>query len=197
MENPAPDLLYAHRAKPYSSDLELRLTARALMAEKGKSQQTYALDKLERIRLSFSPRNTSKLTFLCEVRAMDGSSVKFDNLTWKSMIQTERQDVDFRAFVLALIERTATVNRSVRLEAGIGTLKFNLMRMIGFGLIAALAGATIFSATKASYTVAVGSFGLTVYIALWLRDFLTRNQPRAFTASAVPGNVLPAPPAGA
>lgn len=192
MENPA-DLLYAHRAKPYSSELELRLTDRELIAEKGKSRQAYRLDKLERIRLSFSPRNTSKLTFVCEVRASDGSSVTFDNLNWKSLIETERLDAPFRALVLALIERASRANPKLTLEAGVGPVKFNVMRLIGFGLVGTLVGATVYAAAGGNTVVAFGALALGIYLASWLWDFLSRNQPRAFTADAVPENVLPKP----
>lgn len=192
MENPV-DLLYAHRAKPYSSELELRLTARDLIAEKGKSRQAYRLDKLERIRLSFSPRNTAKLTFVCEVRASDGASVTFDNLNWKSLIETERLDAPFRALVLALIERASRANPKLTLEAGVGPLKFNVMRLVGFALVGTLVGATVYAATKGNTVVAFGALALGIYLARWLWDFLSRNQPRAFTADAVPENVLPKP----
>lgn len=192
MENPV-DLLYAHRAKPYSSELELRLTDRELLAEKGKSRQAYRLDKLERIRLSFSPRNTAKLTFVCEVRASDGASVTFDNLNWKSLIETERLDAPFRALVLALIERASRANPKLTLEAGVGPMKFNVMRLIGFGLVGALIGATVYAAAGGNSFVALGALALGAYLARWLWDFLSRNRPRAFTADAVPENVLPKP----
>lgn len=192
MENPV-DLLYAHRAKPYSSELELRLTDRELIAEKGKSKQAYRLEKLERIRLSFSPRNTAKLTFVCEIRASDGSSVAFDNLNWKSLIETERLDAPFRALVLALIERASRANPKLTLEAGVGPVKFNVMRLVGFALVGTLVGATVYAGAKGNTVVAFGALALGIYLARWLWDFLSRNRPRVFTADAVPDNVLPKP----
>lgn len=191
MENPNTDLRYAHRAKPFSNELELHLTARELTAERGKSRQVFPIGRLERIRLSFTPRNTARLAFTCEVRAEDGKSVKFDNISWKSLIETERHDEEFRTFILALVARAARAKPGTKLEAGIAPLRYRVMQLLGIFIVAALAGAAIFAGSHSSYIVALASLGLTVYLANWLREFLTRNHPRSFTASTVPENVLP------
>lgn len=200
MENPDADLLYSHRAKPYSSDLELRLTRRELQAEKGKSKQAYPLKDIERIRLSYAPRNIVKLAFRCEVRAKDGASVFFENFTWRSLVAIDRQDEDYRRFIAALVQRASTASKDIRLEAGIHPLKFAVTRFFGFGLIAALAVATgyfAFFVSGLANSVHLMYAGLAaavaLYLANWLRDFLTRNQPRVFTADAIPETVLPPP----
>lgn len=191
MENPDTALRYAHRAKPFSNELELHLTERELIAERGKSRQVFPIGRLERIRLSFTPRNTARLAFTCEVRAEDGKSVRFDNISWKSLIETERHDVEFRAFILALVARAAHAKPGVKLEAGIAPLRYQVMRLLGISIVAALAGAAVFAGSHSNYIVALASLGLTVYLANWLREFLTRNRPRSFAASDVPDNILP------
>lgn len=200
MENPDADLLYSHRAKPYSSDLELRLTRRELQAKKGKSKQAYPLKDIERIRLSYAPRNIVKLAFRCEVRAKDGASVFFENFTWRSLVAIDRQDEDYRRFIAALVQRASTASKDIRLEAGIHPLKFAVTRFFGFGLIAALAVATgyfAFFVSGLANSVHLMYAGLAaaaaLYLANWLRDFLTRNQPRVFTADTIPETVLPPP----
>lgn len=196
MAEEQPDLLYAHRAKPFTSPLELRLTSRALEAERGRSNQSYPLGQIERIRLFYSPRNSARDIFVCEVRATDGHSVQFDNLSWLSLVQTERLDQGFRRFVLELIRRAAARNPALKLECGVATLRFRLMQAAGYGLLAALAGSAVFAATRGSTLVALASLGLAVYFGFWLRTFLVRNRPATFTAETVPDRVLPAVTAG-
>lgn len=191
MENPATTSRYAHRAKPFSNELELLLSERELIAERGKSRQVFPIGQIERIRLSFTPRNTARRAFTCEVRAEDGRSVKFDNMSWKSLIETERHDPEYRAFIAMLVERAARARPGVKLEAGIAPLKYRVMQALGFALVAALVGAAIFAGSYSSYIVALASLGLAVYLATWLREFLTRNRPRSFSANAVPEAVLP------
>lgn len=200
MENPAPDLLYAHRAKPYSSELELRLTSGELLAEKGKSQQRYPLGEIERIRLSYAPRNIIKLAFRCEVRAKDGASVFFENFTWRSLVAIDRQDDDYRRFIAALIERAGAASRGIRLECGISPFRFAVTRILGFALIAALLLAAAYFAFfigTLAHSIHLAYAGLAVtaalYLANWLREFLNRNRPGIFQADAIPERVMPAP----
>jgi hypothetical protein len=199
MENPAPDMLYSHRAKPYSSELELRLTSRELLAEKGKSQQRYPLGEIERIRLSYAPRNIIKLAFRCEIRAKDGASVFFENFTWRSLVAIDRQDDEYHRFVSALIERASTASPGIRLESGISPLRFAMTRLLGIALIAALVLATgyfAFFIGQLANSIHLVYAGLAVtsafYLANWLREFLGRNRPGSFPAGAIPESVIPA-----
>lgn len=188
------DFFYSHRAKPFTASLDLRLTATSLSAERGRSQQTYPLDRIERIRLYFSPRNSARQVFVCEVRAADGASVRFDNLSWISLVQTERLDQGFRRFVLELIARAAAKNPGLKLECGISFLRYRLMQGAGFGLLAALVASAGLAASNGSSLVALACLGLAVYFGFWLTSFLTRNRPGSFPADAVPDRVLPAAP---
>lgn len=192
MADTLQDYLYAHRAKPFSAPLELRLTGTTFTAERGRSNQVFRLDGIERIHLSFSPRNTAREVFVCEVRATDGKSVRFDNLSWISLVQTERLDAGFRRFVLELISRAAQQSPGLRLEAGISMLRYRLMQMAGLGLFAALLASAVMAATKNSTLVALASLGLAAYFAFWLWTFLVRNRPGRFTPETVPARVLPA-----
>ncbi|MFY8114166.1 MAG: hypothetical protein ACOVOC_08110 [Rhabdaerophilum sp.] len=188
------DYLYSHRAKPFTASLDLRLTATSLSAERGRSNQTYPLDRIERIRLYFSPRNSAHNIFVCEVRATDGASVRFDNLSWISLVQTEKLDHGFRRFVLELVARVAAQNPRLKLECGIAPLRYRLMQGAGFGLLAALMISAGYAASNGSSLVAMACLGLSVYFGFWLRSFLTRNRPGTFPADAVPDRVLPAAP---
>ncbi|MCA1999731.1 MAG: hypothetical protein LDL25_08075 [Hyphomicrobiales bacterium] len=192
MPDPEP-LAYAHRGKPYSAETQLTLDTGSLIAERGRSRQVFALDRIERIRLAFTPRNTARLAFTCEVRAADGRSVRFDNLSWKSLIETERLDRDFRTFVLALAARARAANPATRLEAGVTRLRHRLMLVFGAGLVLALIAAAVIAAGKGSALVMLFAIGLAAYLGFWLRDFLIRNRPRSFTPEVPPEGVLPAP----
>ncbi len=191
MDNANPAHRYAHRAKPFSNDLELALSDRELVAERGRSKQTYTLARLERIRLTFKPRNTARKAFVCEVRAEDGKSVKFDNISWKSLIDVEHNSAGYRAFVLELVRLAAAANPKLELLAGLAPWRYRLMQIVGYAFVAALGGAAIMAGLHSSPVVALACLGLGAYLAFWLHEFLTRNTPRVFRPDAVPEAVLP------
>jgi hypothetical protein len=192
MSDPLPEFRYSHRPKPFSSDLDLRLDGKTLYAERGRSKQEFALKGIERLRLSYSPRNTAKLVFRCDIRASDGKTMRFDNLSWVSMIQTTRQDGDYARFVEALVARTASAGGTPVFEAGIGILRYRFMQIAGYGMIVALSFAAVFAASRSSYIVAIACFALGLYLIWWLLEFLTRNKPRSFSPGAIPPGVMPA-----
>jgi hypothetical protein len=153
--------------------------------------QRFPLTAVEKVTLVFSPRNTAHHAFACIVRATDGKSVKFDSLSWKSLIETEKQNADYTRFVSALCERAEAMSPNVTLHAGVAPFKHMGMLTMGIAMLIGLAGSSIYAfRSQSALTGAVALFML-AYLAWWMRDYLTRNRPRPFRASDIPPSVLP------
>lgn len=186
-----PTLLYSHRPKPFAAELELELTAYELTATRGRSVQRFPLTAIEKVQLVFSPRNTAHHAFACSVRATDGKSVKFDSLSWKSLIETERQDENYTRFVSALVERAATSSPKTCLQAGVAPFKFWGMLVMGIPVLAALAGVAAYAFANTGFVSGLLAIGLFVYLGFWMRDYLMRNRPELFAPGQIPARVLP------
>lgn len=184
-------LRYSHRPKPFAAELELELTAHELIATRGRSVQRFPLTAIERITLRFSPRNTAHRTFACSLRATDGKSVTFDSISWKSLIETEKQNDEYSRFVAALCERAQKARPQVELVAGVPAWKFWGMLVVGIGVLVGLAVIAIYSALERSWFAGGLAVVLLAYLAFWMRDYLTRNRPDRFTAGAIPPRVKP------
>ncbi len=191
MENQPKEMIYAHSPKPFAGALFLRLTGDQLIVERGTRSNTLLLAGLESIRLRYSPRNTARLAFTCDIRAKDGRKARFDNISWKSLLETERLNTEFRGFVQELVARAARANPHLRLERGVAPLRYWLMVGTGTLLVAGLIGTIAVALWQATYMVALFAAAMTAYLAHWLWDFLTRNRPGRFTPEAVPEAVLP------
>jgi hypothetical protein len=186
-----PTIVHAHRPKPFSAELELELTAYELVATRGRSTQRFPLTAIERVSLCFSPRNTAHRAFACTVRATDGKSVTFDSLSWKSLIETEKQNDAYARFVSELCERAAAARPEVELFAGIVPFKYWGMLGIGVPVMLALVAVAIYSVFLNSTFSAVFSLVLLGYLGFWLSDYLKRNRPERFAPGAIPPRVLP------
>lgn len=187
----AATIRYSHRPKPFAAELELELTAHELIATRGRSIQRFPLTAIERVTLRFSPRNTAHRAFACSVRATDGKSVTFDSLSWKSLIETEKQNDDYTRFVTALCARAEQARPQVELVAGVPAWKFWGMLVAGLGTLAALFALAIYSLVDRSWLAAGLAVALFGYLGFWMRDYLTRNRPARFQAGAMPALVLP------
>ncbi len=133
--------------KPFAAELELELTAYELIATRGRSVQRFPLTAIERVTLRFSPRNTAHRAFACTVRATDGKSVTFDSLSWKSLIETEKQNDDYTRFVSALCARAEAARPQVELVSGVPSWKFWGMLVAGIGVLGGLVAITFIRAS--------------------------------------------------
>ncbi|MCU0817698.1 MAG: hypothetical protein MUF11_00130 [Beijerinckiaceae bacterium] len=191
MSPKAPTILYSHRPKPFAAELELELTAHELIATRGRSIQRFPLTAIERVVLRFSPRNTAHRAFACTVRATDGKSVTFDSLSWKSLIETEKQNDSYARFVTTLCERAERARAEVELVAGVPPWKFWGMLVAGIGTLAGLLAIAGYSVSDKSWFAAGLAVALFGYLGFWMRDYLTRNRPARFRSGAMPSLVLP------
>ena len=207
-------ILYEQRPKPYSNALELQLDRAALQAERGRSNQRFPLAAIEQITLKYTPRNVARHTFTCHVQAKDGRSVRFENISWRSLIEADRLNVEYNRVVRTLIDRASRANPTLVLHGGITPLRYWFMLIVGVALTLALIG-TVFYALGAqsalpnleksipiqgtlfrffgrwSNVLALFSTGLAAYLAYWLREYLMRNRPRTFAPETIPPELMP------
>jgi hypothetical protein len=193
LPSPKATILYSHRPKPFAAELELELTAFELIATRGRSVQRFPLTAIEKVTLAFSPRNTAHNAFLCSVRATDGKSIKFDSLSWKSLIETEKKNADFTRFVSTLCERAEAGSPQVELHAGVVPFKHTGMLVIGILMLLGLAASAVYAIGNKSTLVGCVALFMLAYLSWWMWDYLTRNRPTRFRADAIPPSVLPKP----
>jgi hypothetical protein len=188
---PATHRLYEHRPKPFSNALTLDLGPVSLVAERGNSKQEFLLSGMEQLRLSYRPANTARLGFACKLRARDGKTLVFSNLTWRSMVETGRQDEDYSAFTRELVARIGKASPRIEMIAGAPVWQYWLF-VLGFAVLApALLVAAGYFALNGSWPVGVLTLGLLGWLAFYAREYLTRNRPRTFAPEAIPPEVMP------
>jgi hypothetical protein len=186
-----PHRLYEHRPKPFSNALMLDLGTHSLLAERGRSKQEYPLSAIEQIRLSYTPANTARLGFACEIRATDGKTLKFSNLTWRSMVETGRQDEDYAPFVRELVARVARANPKVALISGAPGWKYRLFQAGAIIIAPALLATAALFLWRGAWPVAVLTLGILAWFAFYAREYLTRNAPGTFAPQTLPAPVMP------
>lgn len=187
----AARMAYAHRPKPFSSELELTLLQDTLRAEQGRSNQNVPLKAIRRIDLAFTPKNAAQRAFTCTLGISDGRTVKFHNISWKSLVEVQRLDAGYSRFVRALVREVADANPDVALHAGVSPWRYTLMIVTGCAIVLGVVGAAIYAMARQGTLVGLVSLGLGAYLAYWLRDYLARNRPRVFTPAAIPPEILP------
>lgn len=191
MSDARPIATYAHRAKPYAGEAEFRLYPTHLRVEQGRRSGDFPLADIVLVRLLYKPRNTTNEGYQAKLYRRDRRTAALTNLSWKSLVDMERQDEDYRRFIEALVAAVAKANPGLALRAGMAPWLHRLTAAAGLLALAALAVVSAQAALNGSLPVALATAGLLAYLGFWTWRYLGRNRPRAFRADAIPAEVLP------
>ncbi len=186
-----PIARYSHRAKPYAQEAEFTLFGDHLHVDQGRRSGDFPYRDIVLIRLVYRPRNTTNEGYLAKLYRRDKHTVSLTNLSWKSLVDMERQDEPYRRFVGRLIGEVHAANPGVLLQAGMPRWLHLATAAAGLLAIAALAIVTGQAVLNGTLPVAMITGALTAYLAWWTVRYLGRNRPRGFTVDRIPEDVLP------
>ncbi|MFL4970574.1 MAG: hypothetical protein ACJ8FU_12405 [Xanthobacteraceae bacterium] len=185
------DLVYAYKPSLLGAPFEFRLTPTALEWSRGRLNDRVPYDRIRRLRLSFRPVSMQSHRFIAEIWATAGPKLEICSTSWRSVVEQERHDVAYRAFVAELHRRIAAVGAAVSFEAGSPVVLY----WIGLGVFA---GASLALAALMARALQIGAMagaaivgGFLALFAWQLGTFFRRNRPGTYGPDALPPEVLP------
>lgn len=187
---------YQHRAKPYAPEARFTLEDDHVAISQGNRSGNFPYADIVLIRLLYKPRNTTNEGYQAKLYRRDRKTASLTNTSWKSLVELERQDLEYNAFVAALIKRIAAANPSVVLEAGMPRWLYAMTAAAGLVAISALLLVLWHALRNGSWPVAMLVLGLCAYFLWWTYRYLSRNRPRPFRTDEIPPDVLPRPVSG-
>lgn len=180
--------VFSQRARPYSSELDLRLFADRLEAEKGRSLQVYRLAGLKEIQLHYAPRGL-RAGYACKITTQEGRILRFSSFSYASLIDLEALDVSYGAFIRVLVEAARKAGK-VEIVAGVSPLLSAVRLGVGVIVLTVLTGVAVYMLRFGGMFGAAGAAALAVYGAVWLWRERARNGFARVT-EALPRRVVP------
>jgi hypothetical protein len=149
--------------------------------------------QIRRLRMSFKPVSMQSHRFITECWGEGAPRLKIISTSWKSMVEQERLDRSYSAFIQELHRRISKSAPSVRFERGTNPWIY----WPGFALFVAvalgLAGGAM-QALQAGAYVGAAFAGAFLALYLWqIENFLRRNRPGVYGPEALPKEVMPPP----
>ncbi|MGL4812386.1 MAG: hypothetical protein ACRCXM_11470 [Beijerinckiaceae bacterium] len=182
---------YSHTPKPFGRQVTVTLGDGTVIVSDERKTLTAPLQEIAAIRLTYEPRNTLASGFKTKLTLSNRRTAYLTNIAWKSLVQVDRQDEPYRAFVTALVQDTARANPQVALIGGKPRPLWLAMLVIS----AATAAGLVFLAWRAfaggNSAFALIILAFTGYFGFITADMLKRNRPRAFAPDAIPPDLLP------
>ena len=185
------DPVYVYKPSLVGAPLEFRLAPDAFEWRKGRHAGRTPYDGIRRIRLSFRPATMQNHRFLAEVWPADGPKLQIASTSWRSIMEQERLDAAYTAFLTELHRRVGAAGGAPLLQTGSPALLYWPGVVIFAGVLLALAGLIVRALQSQAWS---GGAFVAAFLALFLWQaggFFRRNRPGTYRADAVPAQVLP------
>jgi hypothetical protein len=148
-------------------------------------------EDIRRLRLSFRPATLQSQRFLAEIWPDGGPKLQVASTSWRSMVEVERLDAAYAAFLAELHRRMNAVGARTSFETGSPPLIYwpglALFALVSLALAALIVQGLHAGATSGTVFVAIflGAF-------LWQAGtFFRRNRPGNYAPDAIPAAVIP------
>jgi hypothetical protein len=182
---------YAYRPSAFGATREFKLTEDGIEWSAGSRAGRIAFRTIRRLRMSYKPANMQSHRFRTEVWAEGASKLEIVSTSWKSMVEQERLDKPYAAFVAELHRRIALVAAPVRFEQGSSPLLYWPGLIVSTG-VALAAAALIVRALQADAKGGAAFIAAFLIFFLWQGgNFLRRNRPGLYRPEALPAELMP------
>src|SRR5664279_213728 len=182
---------FAYRASMFGAAREFRLTGDGLEWTVGRRSGRIPFGAVRRLRMSFKPANMQWQRFLTEVWADGTPKLEIVSTSWKSLVEQERLDQRYTAFVTELHRRIALAAAPARFERGRSPFLY-WPSLIVFAVVALVAAMLIVRALQSD--AKGGAAFIAVFLALFLWQggkYFRLNRPGVYDPIDLPIQLLP------
>jgi hypothetical protein len=185
------EFTYAYKPSLMGAPFEFRLAPDAFEWHRGSHAGRAPYGRIRRIRLSFRPMTMQNYRFLTEVWPEDAPKLQIASTSWKSLVEHQRLDAEYGAFVAELSRRVGAAGGKTSFETGSPALLYWPGVVIFVGAAFALAALAVRALQVEAYS---GAAFIAAFFALFLYQagsFFRRNRPGTYDPAAVPPLLLP------
>ena len=182
---------YAYKSSLVGAPLEFQLAPDALEWRKGGIAGRTPYGSVRRIRLSFRPMTMQNYRFVTEVWPESGPKLQIASTSWKSLVEHQRLDAEYSAFVSELSRRVGAAGGNTAFDTGSPAFLYWPGVLVFTGASFALVGLSVRALQEQAWG---GAAFIAAFFALFLYqagNFFRRNRPGTYSPDAVPPLLLP------
>ncbi len=188
---PSDERQYTYRPSLLGAPWSFQLTSDSLAWENGRRTGRVLYRDIRRVRLSFKPVSMQTHRYVMEVWAESAPKLMVVSSSWKSMVEQQRLDKPYSAFVTALHRRIDEADAPVRFEQGRSPIAYWPGLLIFAGVALGLAF-LIVSALRSGAIAGAAFIAAFLGLFVWHGgNFFRRNRPGVYRPDALPEMLLP------
>ena len=185
------DLAYSYRPSLLGAPWEFRLAGAGIEWSAGRKSGRIAMREVRRVRISYRPASMQSQRFLTEIWADGAPKLEILSSSWKSLVEQERLDKPYSAFVAELHVRLMKAGATAHFEQGSNPLLYWPGLVVFSGTALGLAWLVV-RALQANSTGGAAFIGAFLVLFLWQGgNFFHRNRPGRYSPDALPAALMP------
>jgi hypothetical protein len=181
---------YAYKTSAFGSGWTFRLEPDALAWERWSRAGRIPYSDVRRIRMTFRPGTLQGRRFVTEVWGTEPPKLTLASTSWKSIVEHERRDESYAAFLTDLHRRVAAAGAAAIFESGVHPLVYWLGVAVYLIAGAGFAAFLVKALQSGSWMLAA-IIGVFFALYLWNGDYFRRNRPGYYTPAQLPPLLLP------
>jgi hypothetical protein len=147
----AGDPVYAFKASLNGAMCEFALKPEAMHWQKGRRSGRLRYERIRAIRMSYRPVSMQSHRFVTEIWSADNPKIQIVSVSWRSMIQQERLDASYSAFITELHHRLAAGASGAQFLTGLPVIIYWIGVVIFGGVLVAAGALTLRSMNTAQF----------------------------------------------
>jgi hypothetical protein len=187
----AESTAYAYRPSLLGAAWEFKLAGDGIDWSNGRKLGHIPFRTVRRLRMSYRPASMQSHRFMTELWADGAPKLEILSSSWKSMVEQERRDKPYAAFVAELHRRIALAAPPARYEQGSHPLLY-WPGLIAFVCVSLGLALLVVRALQADSKGGAAFIGIFLLLFLWQGgNFFRRNRPGVYRPEAPPAELMP------
>lgn len=185
------DPVYAFKPSLMGAPSAFRLRSEGLAWQIGRRSGLLRYGRIRAVRLSYRPVTMQGHRFVTEIWSQDSPKIQIVSVSWRSLVEQQRQDAPYAAFIAELHRRIAAAGTAAQFTTGLPVLTYWLGVVVFAGVMIAM-GVMVVRAMRLEQWAAsamIGAFFLV--FAYQIGNYFRRNRPGAYRPDAIPADALP------
>lgn len=190
-DDPRSDPQYAYKASVLGAAWHFRLKGSSLEWEIGRRTGRFPLETIRRVRMSFRPATLQPNRFVTEIWSPQAPKLTIASVSFKSVIEQERLDGPYAAFILELHRRLAASGAQSRYDHGTPAFFYWIGLVIFAGAAIGLLAVIVHALQTQAWGGAAFIAAFFGYLLWQIGTFFHRNRPGTYRPDALPDVLVP------
>lgn len=185
------DPVYAFKMSLAGAMCQFALKPEALHWQIGRRSGRIRYERIRAVRLSYRPVTMQSHRFITEIWSADNPKMRIASVSWRSVVQQERQDAGYSEFITELHRRLAAIDSTARFSIGLPIATYWIGVLMFAGVMIATGSLTLRAVRLEQWSVSAVA-GMFFVMFVWqLGVYFRRNRPRSYRPDTIPASLLP------